>query len=107
MVFMSDEQYQWVHSSKGGGRGYWRRLARTASDPTSLQAAQRLRMSLLSNKLPSAQGTTQLRDGRHIPLNAALISPLLRGSPDVPEITEEIPVPPPVPYFRKVFHPLH
>ena len=75
------QEWQYVRISKGGGPGYWRRRSRR--EPSPAQAAQRLRMSELSHSMYGATGTTQLKDGRRIPVNAALVSPLLTGSPDI------------------------
>ncbi|MBU4077121.1 MAG: hypothetical protein KKI06_10530 [Euryarchaeota archaeon] len=75
------QEWQYVQSSKGGGPGYWRRRSRHG--PSRAQAAQRLRMSELSHRMYGATGTAQLRDGRRIPVNAVLVSPLLRGSPKI------------------------
>ncbi len=94
---MQSSEYQWVQPSGAGRRrqrGYWRRLARTVSDPTQSQALQRLRMSLASSALHQATGTTHLADGRSIPNNAVLVAPLLRGSPNiVPAVQQPIPTP--------------
>ncbi len=75
------QEWQYVSSSKRGGTGYWRRRSRR--EPSQAQVAQRLRMSELSHSIYGATGTAQLGDGRRIPINAALVSPLLRGSPQV------------------------
>jgi len=75
------QEWQYVQRSKGGGPGYWRKRSRR--EPSPAQAAQRLRMSELSHSMYGATGTTQLRDGRRIPVNAVLVSPLLRGSPEL------------------------
>ena len=75
------QEWQYIRSSKGGGPGYWRRRSR--HEPSQAQLAQRLRLSELSHRMYGATGTAQLRDGRRIPVNAVLVSPLLRGSPEV------------------------
>lgn len=81
------QEWQYVSSSKGGGPGYWRRRSR--HEPSPAQAAQRLRMSELSHAMYGATGTAQLRDGRIISINAALVSPLLRGSSAVQETQQK------------------
>lgn len=75
------QEWQYVQRSKGGGPGYWRRRSRR--EPSQAQVAQRLRLSELSHSMYGATGTEQLRDGRRIPVNAVLVSPLLRGSPEI------------------------
>jgi len=93
------QEWQYVSSSKGGGHGYWRRSSR--HEPSPAQVAQRLRMSELSHAMYGATGTTHLKDGRIISINAALVSPLLRGSPAVNPPPLSYPEFPPFLFFNR------
>jgi len=62
-------------------RPYIRRVPDTAKDPTPLQAAQRLRLSLASHETYGMKGIVERQDGTRIPVNAAVVAAALQGSP--------------------------
>lgn len=95
---IENQEYQWVRGSRRQ-RPYARHLAKTIRDPSPLQAAQRLRLSRASFHAYGTKGIMDRPDGSRIPMNAAVISPVLKGSP-VPETLSSYPLTPALPIME-------